>query len=85
MKSRPVPIVLTLLSIIAACSSDESTDIQTVTQVVVDNALGIPSGTYSVDKSHTYLTFSYLHQGLSYPLLRARGIDGELDLDADAM
>jgi polyisoprenoid-binding protein YceI len=43
--------------------------------------LGIPSGTYAVDKSHTYVTFSYFHQGLSYPLLRATGIDGELELD----
>ncbi len=46
---------------------------------------GIPSGTYSVDKSHTSVTFSYFHQGLSYPLLRATGIDGELDLDSNAL
>lgn len=43
--------------------------------------LGIPSGTYAIDKSHTYVTFSYFHQGLSYPLLRATSIDGELELD----
>ena len=42
----------------------------------------VPSGTYSIDQSHTYLTFSYLHQGLSYPLLRATSIDGELDYDS---
>jgi polyisoprenoid-binding protein YceI len=42
----------------------------------------IPSGIYAVDPSHTYVTFSYLHQGLSYPLLRATSIDGELDYDA---
>ena len=47
--------------------------------------LGIPSGTYAVDKSHTYVTFSYFHQGLSYPLLRATGIDGELELDSNAL
>jgi polyisoprenoid-binding protein YceI len=50
-----------------------------------DGALPIPSGTYSVDKSHTYVVFSYLHQGLAYPLLRATDIDGELDLDVGAM
>ena len=44
---------------------------------------GIPSGIYSVDPSHTYVTFSYLHQGLSYPLLRATGTAGELEFDAN--
>lgn len=48
-------------------------------------ALDIPSGIYAIDKGHTYVTFSYLHQGLSYPLLRATAVDGELDLDADAI
>jgi polyisoprenoid-binding protein YceI len=47
--------------------------------------LGIPSGTYAIDPTHAYVTFSYLHQDLSYPLLRATGIDGELELDVDAM
>jgi polyisoprenoid-binding protein YceI len=47
--------------------------------------LGVPSGTYAVDKSHTYVTFSYFHQGLSYPLLRITGIDGELELDNSAL
>ena len=45
----------------------------------------VPSGTYSVDPSHTYVTFSYLHQGLSYPLLRATSINGELEYDSDDM
>lgn len=45
----------------------------------------VPSGTYAVDPAHTYVTFSYLHQGLSYPLLRAKSIDGELDYDASDM
>jgi polyisoprenoid-binding protein YceI len=45
----------------------------------------VPSGTYSVDPSHTYVTFSYLHQGLSYPLLRATSINGELEYDGDDM
>ncbi len=45
----------------------------------------VPSGTYAIDKNHTYITFSYMHQGLSYPLLRATGVDGELEFDADNM
>ncbi len=44
---------------------------------------GVPSGIYAVDPSHTYVTFSYLHQDLSYPLLRATSINGELEFDSD--
>jgi polyisoprenoid-binding protein YceI len=47
--------------------------------------LGIPSGTYAVDKSHTYVIFSYLHQDLSYPLLRLTEIDGQLELDSNVI
>lgn len=47
------------------------------------DGLGIPSGTYAIDTTHAYVTFSYLHQDLSYPLIRATGVDGELELDAD--
>lgn len=47
--------------------------------------LPIPSGSYAVDKTHAYITFSYLHQGLSYPLLRATRVDGELELDAESL
>ena len=54
-------------------------------QMPVEGGLGIPSGTYAVDKSHTYVVFSYLHQNLSYPLLRMTDIDGELELDSIAM
>ena len=61
------------LALLAACGQGEPVD--------DGGVLGIPSGTYAIDKSHTYLTFSYFHQGLSYPLLRATGIDGELELD----
>lgn len=44
---------------------------------------GVPSGTYTMDKGHGYVTFSYLHQGLSHPQLRFRDIDSTLILDAD--
>lgn len=53
--------------------------------VSADGGLGIPSGTYAIDPGHAYVTFSYLHQGLSYPLLRANSVDGELELDTGAM
>ena len=48
-----------------------------------DSTYGIPSGTYAVDPTHAYITFSYLHQDLSYPLLRATSTAGELQFDAD--
>ena len=36
-----------------------------------------------MDPSHTSVTVYYLHQGLSYPLLRATQAAGELEYDAD--
>jgi len=79
-KSRLLLVTIVLL-FFTACSSDDTPQNEN------DNsgALGIPAGTYSVDKSHAYLTFSYLHQGLSYPLLRAREIDGEMELHTGAL
>lgn len=47
--------------------------------------LGIPSGTYAIDAGHSRVTFSYNHQGLSYPLLRAIDVNGELELDAESL
>jgi len=81
MKFFRIYFAVAIFSMLFACSSDESTG----TSAVIDDGLGIPAGKYSVDKTHAYLTFSYLHQGLSYPLLRVRGIDGELMLDPNAM
>ena len=49
------------------------------------NPANIPAGVYSVDRSHTYLTFSYLHLGYSYPLMRFTSIDGELNLNGNVM
>lgn len=49
----------------------------------VGNGDGVPSGIYAVDRLHTYLSFSYLHQGLSYPLLRATDVMGELQFDSE--
>ena len=54
------------LLFLAACD-DRST---------VDTGDIAPSGTYSIDPGHAYITFYYLHQCLSFPLLRATEIDG---------
>ncbi len=45
--------------------------------------IGVPSGAYTMDKTHGYVTFSYSHFGLSNPQLRFRDIDAVLILDAD--
>lgn len=70
---------LALAAVLAACGGEQPAT------TADDGSLGIPSGTYAVDRTHTYVTFSYLHQGLSYPLLRATAIDGELTLDANQL
>ena len=69
--------VIAAMVMLAGCGQDQPS------QVVEDGS--VPSGTYAIDKDHTYITFSYMHQGLSYPLLRATSVDGELNLDMDAM
>ena len=73
MRIRNYLSLSALLVLFAGCGKGQPAD--------DGGVLGIPSGTYSIDKSHTYVTFSYFHQGLSYPLLRAMSIDGELELD----
>ena len=40
-----------------------------------------PVGEYALDKTHAYVTFSYLHQGYSRPWLRFREIDAALTLN----
>jgi polyisoprenoid-binding protein YceI len=70
---------------VAGCSGGDSTDSAMPNAGSADGALGIPSGTYAVDPTHSAVTFSYLHQDLSYPLLRATIVDGELELDVNAM
>jgi len=90
-------IIFSLSFILMACSGGDDEQVQQprVTQQSpitpppsIDgpvNPANIPTGIYSVDKMHTYLTFSYLHLGYSYPLLRVTGIDGELNLNGNSM
>lgn len=43
----------------------------------------VVSGTYSMDPTHGYVTFSYNHLGFSNPQLRFRTVDAKLTLDAE--
>ncbi len=44
----------------------------------------VPSGTYEVDPTHAYLTFSYDHLGFSKPILSFDDFDLSLELDTAA-
>ena len=42
----------------------------------------MPSGAYTLDKNHAYITFSYNHLGYSTPHVGFRSFDAALDLDS---
>lgn len=42
---------------------------------------GVPSGTYKNDPTHSYITFTYSHLGLSNPKLSFDDFDATLELD----
>ncbi len=65
----------------AAAAPGESASAQADADAVKSDAI---SGVYTTESGHRYITFSYLHQGLSRPWLRWRDWDGELTWDADA-
>lgn len=44
---------------------------------------GAPTGSYVTEAGHRYITFSYLHQGLSRPWLRWRDWKGDLSWNAE--
>jgi polyisoprenoid-binding protein YceI len=79
MRHPVFPACIALSFLLTACGQADDPQERSVGE------LGIPSGTYAVDKSHTYVVFSYLHQDLSYPLLRMTDIDGQLELDSTSM
>ena len=94
MKKSVTKSVLTTATLgafvaITACSQAAQAPAQaeeTVKKAVTSasyEAIGIPSGTYVMDKEHGYVTFSYSHFGLSNPQLRFRDIDANVTLDAD--
>jgi len=44
--------------------------------------LPVPSGSYGLDKTHGYITFSYTHLGFSNPQVGFNAFDVDLQLDA---
>ena len=54
-------------------------------EAAVASALsGVPSGIYGLDKTHAYITFSYVHLGFSKPALGFTDFDVTLNLDTAA-
>lgn len=81
MKNIQLAILLVCVMLFAACGGGEPAS----EAPAAEGGLGVPSGVYALDRTHAYVTFSYLHQDLSYPLIRATSVDGELELDATAI
>ena len=90
MKLRTVVLASAAVFALAACgqapdssgdASSESANAQQAADAVQSDAI---SGVYTPDGNHRYITFSYLHQGFSYPWLRWRDWSGELDWNAGA-
>lgn len=48
-----------------------------------DSAVDVPSGSYGLDKTHGYVTFSYSHLGFSNPEVGFNDFDVDLTLDAE--
>ena len=44
----------------------------------------VPSGLYTLDSSHGYITFTYSHLGFSNPRVGFNSFDAKLELDSDA-
>ena len=44
----------------------------------------VPAGSYGLDKTHGYITFTYSHLGFSYPRVGFEAFDVALDLDNNA-
>ncbi|MEX6634255.1 YceI family protein [Hyphococcus lacteus] len=72
---------------IAACGEATTTAKAETPAAETNNAeaptFDAKSGTYVSDATHRYITFSYLHQGLSRPMLRWRNWEGTLDWNAE--
>lgn len=74
------------LTLLSACSDNtaSSTGKEATGEAAAASAQPLSeaaAGRYLLDKTHGYVTFSYLHQGYSRPWLRFREVDATLDLD----
>ena len=64
----------TLFALLLAAATSTSAN------AVFDN---VPSGKYTLDKTHGYVTFSYSHLGFSHPTVGFNNLDATLDLNTE--
>ncbi|MBL4869459.1 MAG: YceI family protein [Robiginitomaculum sp.] len=97
MRILKIMMATTAALALTACSASEakpesnaeashpthSHDAEQNINVPTHGPLAVPSGNYTMDKTHGYVTFSYLHKGLSHPQLRFNDVDATLVLDAE--
>jgi len=90
-------LAIGLIAFIGACSPGEETQAAAPAQPQTDatqtetspasfnnHALAVaPAGTYSLDKGHGYITFSYDHQGYSKPWVRWENWESTLNWNPD--
>ena len=83
--------LLSVLAIVAACgqatteteaaaSPAASTEAAAASTAAIT---GVPSGTYNIEPTHAYITFTYDHQGYSKPYLRFDAFTADLELDVE--
>ena len=71
--------------LIAGCGQSANGSVQTSGQAeaATDDSFAAISGSYEIDPKHGYIAFSYLHKGLSRPILRWGSWSSTLDWDAE--
>lgn len=88
--------VVGLAVLIGACSPGQSTDVakvsaapqiesaeETTASEQASSLSSMPAGSYELEKTHAYITFSYLHLGFSRPHVGFENFDVQLDLDPE--
>lgn len=98
MTLKPLIISAASFVLLCACSQAQGTaqnvaqDVtKTAANVVKDSSASSPgadiaqalSGVYLSQDAHAYITFQYLHQGFSRPILRWNDFKAVIELDAD--
>ena len=85
MKHSNLAIAFFSSALIAGCGQSANGSVQPAVQAEseADNSFAAISGSYDIDPKHGYIAFSYMHKGLSRPILRWGSWDATLDWDAE--
>lgn len=84
MKTKSMIYPVAAVLAVAACGQPSSGQAQSGdASDMAESEFDAPSGEYKPDPNHRYITFSYLHQGYSRPVVRWDDWDATLDWDAE--